>query len=194
MFGYDLRTAVKALVTILPEETPETVTDVYLLGRDTGRSFKLRDCARLELKCLHDEAEGFERWVPAGNVSLPARGRWINSAFSTNAAMPIFSEDEEYDAQAVLSAFRQIGSCPVAVTKHRMKYATDTIRGEHVRLTIEGMDDVESVAVEGTDIRILTRTLRQIGLPEADNVSYPEFLSSWRSRPGERQPDAGTDL
>lgn len=176
VFGTDLEFAHRALDKTLPALGTETLCDVYLLTHDPRQSFKLRGGNMLELKCLRGCSRGFQRWVPAGCVRLPATGQQIAGGFSTWAELPDFTTNQLHDVSDVQSAFRRIGSREVVAHKCRTKYGIEPGQAEHVHLTVDESLKVETIAVEGFNITRLSQVLVRIGLGGRPNVSYPEFL------------------
>lgn len=155
----------------------EERTDVYLLGEDPARSFKLRGRQRLELKLLLGEAEGgCQVWRPAGRCALPATGRLLRARFRAVTGRPDFAPAEVYDPQRVVATFEKHGERPLAVFKRRILFGAGEATVEWARITPDGQGDSVTLALEGEDPQALRQLWHDLGMARRRNVSYPEFL------------------
>jgi hypothetical protein len=140
-------------------------------------SLKLRNGA-LELKTLEGARGPLERWTLAGRVELPAQGselRAMLAAGGLTAAPPERTFADAPELARWLAGRR--GVRVVAVRKRRELYVLPGARAELTALAVRG-SALRSLAVEGEDPNAVLGFVRRLGLPLAQNTSYPRLLRS----------------
>lgn len=169
----DLHRAMQAAFAPLGEDRRE---DVYFLGADPARAWKLRDGRVLDLKCLLGTEGAFERWAPGGQVRLPAPGAEIAGAFGLRCGLPRLDPAARHDAGSVAAAFAATGAQPARAEKRRHRYDALSCRAEFVTVTC-WRGTVDSVAIEGRDRGELQDLLLRLGLRARANLSFPAWLA-----------------
>jgi hypothetical protein len=151
--------------------------DVYFIGPDPARSWKLRRGTGLELKCRLGRSGAFERWAPCARVRLPATGAAIRAAFALQDDLPPLDLGRTQDPAAVAGAFAGSGCEVVQMDKRRSRY--DAVVGTVEVTRIETpMRSAQSVCIEGTDRHELEDLRMRLGLGEWANQSLPDWLAT----------------
>lgn len=150
--------------------------DRYVLVEDVlGASLKLRGRA-LELKTLEGAHGPLERWSLAGRVALPARGHELAAILAGGGLGTAPPERSFADAPGLAGWLAdQAGVRVVVVRKRRQLYVLPEASAELTELEVNGRA-LRSLAVEGEDPGLVLGLVRRLGLPPAENTSYPRLL------------------
>jgi hypothetical protein len=151
--------------------------DLYFVGPEPARSWKLRRGTGLELKCRLGRSGAFERWAPCARVKLPATGATIRAAFALQDDLPPLDLDRTQDAAAVAGAFAGAGCEIVQMEKRRARYDAVIATVECTRIET-ATRSAQSVCIEGTDRHELEDLRMRLGLGEWTNRSLPDWLST----------------
>lgn len=176
IFDTDLSDLHRAMRKAFPCLGQDRREDVYFLGRDPARVWKLRDGQVLDLKCLLGTEGALERWAAAGRVDLPAPGAEIACTFGLRAGLPRLDPAVVHDAAAVAEAFEEDGAEAVRACKRRHLYDAVTCRAEFVTVT-SWRGTAHSIAIEGRDRGELQDLLLRLGLRDRTNTSFPAWLA-----------------
>jgi hypothetical protein len=192
-FGRDLGAIADALCRLATPEPTETTREAYFLRRgDLHHNLKARR-GRLELKTLVETCNGLQRWHPEASVELPAGldddGEPVQTSTSGAAQEPLPAVLVELLGPALrtepgtepqlppdLAALAgriagMSGRAAVHVVKGRRRLQLTDVRGELVQISANGAT-LESIAIEAEDANALHDFAGQVGLADAENVSY----------------------
>jgi hypothetical protein len=152
--------------------------DRYILVEGVvDASLKLRNRA-LELKTLEGAHGPLERWTAAGRVLLPARGSELAAILARGGLTAAPPERSFADAVGLARWLaRREGVRVLAVRKRRQLYVLPGARAELTALAVGGRG-LRSLAVEGEEPAVVLGLVRRLGLPLAENTSYPRLLRS----------------
>jgi hypothetical protein len=175
VFGDDLGKSRDALRQGYRVRGHEMRDDLYLLGGDPARVFKLRDASALDLKRHVAREAAFDRWEALGCVTLPATGADLAATFT---GLPSFDPARVHDAEAVVAAFVHAGHRAIPVRKERTQYEADGCLAEITRVSAGPGVTSWTVAIEGEDKAALEDLRQRLGLAAFQNVSYPQWLGA----------------
>ena len=175
-FGKDFGAAEAAFAALEPELTQES-DEVYLLSPGTDAAVKVR-AGLMDIKELQEvDAAGLQQWRPAMKETFPLpRGEADKVCAELRVSAPWPGTDpfslEEF--LAVLAAPER-GVRAVAVHKRRLHY---TFNGCMVELTevVAAGQTVRTFAIELDDAGRVADTVRDLGLTDRENTSYPRWL------------------
>ena len=175
-FGKDFGAAEAAFAALEPELTQES-DEVYLLSPGTDAAVKVR-AGLMDIKELQEvDAAGLPQWRPAMKETFPLpRGEADKVCAELRVSAPWPGTDpfslEEF--LAVLAAPER-GVRAVAVHKRRLHY---TFNGCMVELTevVAAGQTVRTFAIELDDAGRVADTVRDLGLTDRENTSYPRWL------------------
>jgi exopolyphosphatase / guanosine-5'-triphosphate,3'-diphosphate pyrophosphatase len=177
-FGSDFGAAEETFAAVNPELTQES-DEIYLLSPKTDAAVKIR-AGLMDIKELKEVDEaGLEQWRPAMKETFPlprAEADRVCAELRVSAPSPgadPFSLDEFL---AVLAAPER-GVRSVAVHKLRRHY---TLNGCMVEVTevVAADQTTRTLAVELDDAERVIATVRELGLAERENTSYPRWLKA----------------
>ncbi len=174
----------------LSEPVPEKFwsrqsSEVYLLSpRDQRHNVKLRN-GMLDIKVLLKQENSLDQWDVASKTALTKGVKEIQPLLQQALAYGDLSLNE--DALDELSLVAAVNDHPellaVRVSKVRQGYRIGNCLCEYAEVLINDAK-VYSLAVEAEDPVDIRNTIKQISLPEHDNISYPEAIRriiGWRS-------------
>jgi hypothetical protein len=160
-----------------PLEVRES-TDTYFVSTSTVDANPKARADLLDIKVLVGVSEGFEQWGVRLKAGFP-----IDAALLRTELFPLLGlasadlEREEYSLSQLLAEV--VDAHPdlaaVEVTKRRQMYAVNDCIAEITDATIADRE-IQTVAVESTDLGALTDVRRALGLDGHDNVSYPRAI------------------
>lgn len=161
----------KLLVEMAEPTVEQDIEDCYFLGDDPDWNAKVRD-STLKVKRLVGEERGFELWTSekhrvADAIPEPfdqlfddlhldrvARGK----SFSIEKAVDGLDDDHE--------------ARPVFVTKRRQRFEFGSVKAEVTDITItETGEELQTLAIQGTDLDELVKLRKRLGLKGEDNVA-----------------------
>jgi exopolyphosphatase / guanosine-5'-triphosphate,3'-diphosphate pyrophosphatase len=177
-FGTDFGAAEATFAALEPELTQES-DEVYLLSPDTDAAVKIR-AGLMDIKELEavDEA-GLQQWRPAMKETFPLPQdeaakvcRELRVSAPEQASEPLALEEF-----LALLAAPERGVRAVAVHKRRVHYK---LNGCMVEVTgvVAADQTVRTLAVELDDAARVVDTVRELGLADRENTSYPSWLKA----------------
>jgi exopolyphosphatase / guanosine-5'-triphosphate,3'-diphosphate pyrophosphatase len=176
-FGRSFGGAEQRFEALAPERVQES-DELYLLSSATDANVKVRDDL-LDVKRLeHVDADGLQQWTPVLKADFPVPAAQVAVALeglgaAVKPARDAYSLDEllgeVVGADPVLRAVR--------VHKRRQRY---TIGGCMSELTDLHSDvgDTRTVAVESEDAAAVIAAVRDLGLGDLPNTSFPRGLKA----------------
>jgi exopolyphosphatase / guanosine-5'-triphosphate,3'-diphosphate pyrophosphatase len=150
--------------------------EVYLLSRDTDANVKIRD-RLMDIKTLERvNAEGLEQWRPVMKEEFPLPAAEVARVCAELGVAPIAGL-EAYTLEQLQAELTQPsrGVRVVEVHKRRQRY---TISGCSAEMTdvVAGGRPVRTVAIEHEDPARVLAAVREMGLNQFENISYPRGL------------------
>jgi len=177
-FGAEFGAADAAFAALEPEQVQDS-DETYLLSSGTDAAVKIR-AGLMDVKVLEQVSEtGLEQWRPAMKATFPlarAEAARVCAALDVSAASPgkdAFSLDEFL----ALLAAPQRGARAVAVHKHRLHFTVNECMSEVTEVVAEGKK-VRTLAIEAPDAERVIATVRDLGLCDRENTSYPRWLKA----------------
>ena len=154
--------------------------EIYLLSK-TGENVKVRDDL-MDIKVLREvDAEGLEQWYPVMKASLPAAGRRRRQGRSRRCDSPPPSPSRRdlhaAEFEAELAALAQ----PVrAVKVHKLRTRGTRSGSARPRSPTSRPEAArpKTIAVEGEDAAAVIAAVRELGLGDWLNTSYPKGLAA----------------
>jgi len=196
------------------EQGRDSAVDLYLVGRRTDRSVKVRGGC-IEVKALRERRGELERWEPVVRRRLPLGGAWVRDVLAEH--LGIVLRARRRDRYPLLALLTEIAAPEpqvrdVCVEKHRRRFSRDGARAELTRVAIDGRPfataAVESgvgvgaldggrpfatAAVESADADAAWAFVRRLGLDRWPNESFVRRLRpSISRRPPARTPPDST--
>jgi exopolyphosphatase/guanosine-5'-triphosphate,3'-diphosphate pyrophosphatase len=177
-FGTEFGAADEAVAALEPELTQES-DETYLLSPGTDAAVKIR-AGLMDIKQLEHVGEaGLEQWRPAMKETFPLpRGE----ADKVCAALRVSAPPEGADAYS-LDEFLAVLAAPergvraVAVHKRRLHYTLGGCMTEVTDVEAAGRK-IRTIALESEDAERVAATVRELGLADRGNTSYPRWLKS----------------
>jgi len=177
-FGSDFGAADATFASLEPELTQE-IDEIYLLSPGTFASVKLR-AGLMDVKQLTEVGEaGVEQWRPTMKAAFPlpwGEADKVCAALRVSTPPPgtdAFSADEFL---TVLVA-PECGVRAVAVHKRRLHYTVNGCMSEVTEVVAEGKK-VRTLAIESEDADRVIAAVRELGLADRSNTSYPRWLKA----------------
>jgi exopolyphosphatase/guanosine-5'-triphosphate,3'-diphosphate pyrophosphatase len=177
-FGEEFGAADRVVAALEPELTQES-DEIYLLSPRTNAAVKIR-AGLMDIKQLEHVSEaGLEQWRPVMKETFPLpRGEAEKVCAALGVAAPpsgreAFSLDEFL---ATLAA-PEHGVRAVAVHKRRLHY---TIGGCITEATevVAAEKRTRTLALESEDGERVIAAVRELGLADRENTSYPRWLKA----------------
>lgn len=177
-FGTDFGAAEATFSALVPELTQES-DEVYLLSPGTDAAVKIR-AGLMDIKELREvDADGLQQWRPAMKETFPLpqdEAVKVCRELRVSAPRPA-SEPLTLDEFLSLLAAPERGVRAVPVHKRRLHY---TLNGCMVEVTdvVAAGQTVRTLAVELDDAARVVDTVRELGLADRENTSYPSWLKA----------------
>jgi hypothetical protein len=155
-------------------ETAET----YLVSTATADvNVKVR-ADLLDIKVLVAVRDGFEQWTVHRKAEFPVDAAMVrDDLFPLLGLVPPDLQRDEYSLSQliddVVAAHPDLGA--VNVTKWRRRYTVDDCAAEIADVSIAD-HQLQTAAVESTDLRAVREAYRMLGLDRYDNISYPRAV------------------
>jgi hypothetical protein len=132
----------------------------------------------LDIKWLVDVRDRFEQWTVHRKVEFPVDAAVLaDDLFPLLGLTPPQLQREAYSLAELVGDV--VGSHPdlaaVDVTKRRQMYSVDTCGAEISEVRMAGRQ-LQTIAVESSDLEALREVRRSLGLDTYDNVSYPRAI------------------
>jgi exopolyphosphatase/guanosine-5'-triphosphate,3'-diphosphate pyrophosphatase len=177
-FGSEFGAADEAVAALEPELTQES-DETYLLSPGADAAVKIR-AGLMDIKLLeHVDEAGLEQWRPAMKETFPLpRGE----ADKVCAALRVSAPSADADAYSLeeflaLLAAPERGVQAVAVHKRRLHYTLGGCMTEVTDVVAEGQQ-IRTLALESADALRVAATVRELGLADRGNTSYPRWLKA----------------
>jgi hypothetical protein len=160
-----------------PYEIRESVETYIVSASAIDANPKIRG-DQLDIKVLIASVEGFERWEPQLKASFPISADVLRNEFFRLLRQPAPTLDEEsysFDQFIALIEERADELATVEVVKQRR---ISTVRGciaEFAHVSIAGAD-LQTAAVESTDLEALRDARQLTGLGAYENINYPAAI------------------
>jgi exopolyphosphatase/guanosine-5'-triphosphate,3'-diphosphate pyrophosphatase len=177
-FGAESGAADAAFAALEAEQVQDS-DETYLLSSGTDAAVKIR-AGLMDIKVLEQVSEaGLEQWRPAMKETFPLPR---DEADKVCAALRVGAPPSKKDAfslhefLAVLAAPER-GVRAVAVHKRRLLYTVNGCMSEMTEVVTEGKK-VRTLAIESEDAERVVATVRDLGLSDCENTSYPRWLKA----------------
>ena len=160
-----------------PERVQES-DEVYLVSRVTDANVKVRD-GLLDVKELeHVDADGLEQWTPVLKAEFPVSADQVAAVLDRLGVASEPSRDA-YSLDELLDDVVRVSPDLLAVRVHKRRHRY-TIGGCMSELTDLRTDvgDTRTVAVESEDADAVTAAVRNLGLADLTNTSFPRGLKA----------------
>jgi exopolyphosphatase / guanosine-5'-triphosphate,3'-diphosphate pyrophosphatase len=177
-FGTEFGAADEAVAALEPELTQES-DETYLLSPGTDAAVKVR-AGLMDIKELeHVDEAGLEQWRPAMKETFPLpRGEAERVCAALRVGAPTADRDAySLDEFLALLAAPERGALAVAVHKRRLHYTLGGCMTEVTDVVAEGRR-TRTIALESEDAERVAATVRELGLADRGNTSYPRWLKS----------------
>lgn len=153
-------------------------TETYLVSTTTVEVNPKVRADLLDIKTLARVTEGFEQWGVLRKAEFPVDAGLLRSELFAplGLASPELTREEYSLSQLVdevVAPHQDLAA--VVVSKRREMRAVDTCTGEISAAMIAG-HELQTVAVESTDLAALRELRRSLGLEAEANVSYPRAI------------------
>ena len=180
-FGQNFETAAKRMARLsepVPEKFWERHSDeIYIMSRTNDiNNTKIRD-GKMDIKTLVRTVDGFEQWNPLmkGTFPMPAEmlAKEVFPAFQVS--MPeleryMYSYDEFMEV-----IYKHPDLQAVRVHKMRSGYIVNTTICETGVVLMNG-SRVLTINIESTDLEMMKKTVREIGLEGVENINYLQAI------------------
>jgi exopolyphosphatase/guanosine-5'-triphosphate,3'-diphosphate pyrophosphatase len=177
-FGAELGAADARFAALEPELVQES-DEIYLLSPATEAAVKIR-AGLMDIKQLeHVDEAGLEQWRPAMKETFPLpHGEAVKVCAELGVAAPPPGTDAfSLDAFLAVLADPERGVRAVAVHKVRRHFTFSDCMVEMTAVTAEG-HGARTLAIETTDAGRVFAVVRELGLSERRNTSYPRWLKA----------------
>jgi exopolyphosphatase/guanosine-5'-triphosphate,3'-diphosphate pyrophosphatase len=160
-----------------PERVQES-DEVYLLSRLTDANVKVRD-GLLDVKQLERvDDDGLEQWTPVLKAEFPVPAGQVAAVLERLGVEVELSRDA-YSLDELIGEVA--GGCPdlraVRVHKRRQRYTVGGCMSELTDLHTD-VGDTRTVAVESEDAAAVIAAVRELGLGDLPNTSFPRGLKA----------------
>jgi exopolyphosphatase/guanosine-5'-triphosphate,3'-diphosphate pyrophosphatase len=176
-FGRRFGEAEGRLAGLAPSGVQES-DEIYLLSR-AGGNVKIRD-ALMDIKVLREvNADGLEQWTPVMKAAFPlpaAEAEKVLAELRLPIPRPLRSG---YTLDEFLGQFAAPGATvrAVKVHKRRTRYTVGGCMAELSEVVADGKP-TRTLAVESEDAAGVMRAVRELGLGDYVNTSYPRGLAA----------------
>ena len=168
--------------------------ELYLLS-GAGDNVKVRDDL-MDIKVLQEtNADGLEQWKPVLKAGFPLAAADVQEVFGAlRLPPPALARDTYTLDQFVEELARPAGVRPVRVHKRRARFTTGGCIGELSEVVGDGRP-TRTIAIEATDPAAVIAAVREVGLGDYLNTSYPLALRALLEGAPERYAvvDVGTN-
>jgi exopolyphosphatase/guanosine-5'-triphosphate,3'-diphosphate pyrophosphatase len=158
-----------------PPERVQESDELYILSVARGDTVKVRD-GLMDVKRLEQvDDDGLEQWAPVLKAEFPLSPEKVRSILE-GLHVPVPSLDrDEYDLDDFVGGRSDLLAVPVH--KHRSRYTIGDCMAELTDVTTE-QGSTRTVAVESEDADKVTAVVRELGLADRPNTSYPRGLKA----------------
>ena len=177
-FGTEFGAADEAVAALEPELTQES-DEIYLLSPGADAAVKIRT-GLMDVKVLeHVDEAGLEQWRPAMKETFPLpRGEAEKVCAALRVSAPPAGADAyTLDEFLAVLAAPERGVRAIAVHKRRLHYTLGGCMTEVTDVVADG-EQVRTIALESEDAQRVAATVRELGLADRENTSYPRWLKA----------------
>ena len=157
--------------------------ELYLLSPGCEANVKVRD-GLMDIKVLeHVDAHGLEQWRPVMKAAFPLPAAEVARVCAELRVAPLPSQDLYTLAslQAELThPSREVRA--IEVRKRRQRYTVGGCLAEMTELAADGRT-TRTVAIESEDAARVWSVIREMGLEQFENQSYPRGLRRLLEQP-----------
>ena len=160
-----------------PERVQES-DEVYLVSRLTDANVKVRDDL-LDVKQLeHVDDDGLEQWTPVLKAEFPVTGDQVAAVLDRLGVAVELSRDA-YSLDELIGEVVAAGPelSAVHVHKRRQRYTIGGCMSELTDLETD-VGNTRTVAVESEDAAAVIAAVRDLGLADLPNTSFPRGLKA----------------
>ena len=176
-FG-DRYPAAEARLAALQPSAPKDSDELYLLNGD-GDNVKVRD-ALMDIKVLKQvDPHGLEQWIPVMKRSFPLPAAEVPAVLGALRLTTPSTLRPDYSLEAFLADFTGPGRGvrAVEVHKRRVRYTVGGCMAEFSEVVADGRA-TRTIAVEAEDASAVLAAVRELGLGDYVNTSYPRGLAA----------------
>jgi exopolyphosphatase/guanosine-5'-triphosphate,3'-diphosphate pyrophosphatase len=168
--------------------------ELYLLS-GAGDNVKVR-ADLMDVKVLREvNADGLERWEPVMKAGFPLPAAEVAAVLAAlRIEAPALAREAYTLDEFVEELARPAGVRPVTVDKRRVRYVVGGCTAEVSDVTVDGIP-TRTIAIEGEDAAAVAAAVRDVGLGDWRNTSYPVGLAATLAGAPERYAviDVGTN-
>jgi exopolyphosphatase/guanosine-5'-triphosphate,3'-diphosphate pyrophosphatase len=175
-FGHAFGGAEATVADLVAGDAAES-DELYLLS-GAGDNVKVRDDL-MDIKILQETNEdGLEQWKPVMKAGFPLPAADVRRVFEAlRLPGPTLQRSDYTLDQFVDELARPAGVRPVHVHKKRARFSTGGCIGELSEVVADGRPTT-TIAVEATDPAAVIGVVRELGLGDYLNTSYPKALTA----------------
>jgi hypothetical protein len=176
-FGADLTKVRDAFAKLGTAKAQPKSRETYIVTRlNIESNVKIRG-GKLQVKTLEARSGVLEQWARPLNAEFPVSVQDIEMVVLPALGVDLeLGEDGAFSEGVLLTVVEDQPSLAVQeVVKQRTLYDIGGCVGEFCKLSI-GSETVQTVAIEATDAQAALALLNDIGLGDAANESYAEYL------------------
>ena len=181
----------------LPPGKLQESDELYLLSPSCDASVKIRDDL-MDIKALEQVgAEGLEQWRPVLKAGFPLPAAAVAQVCEALQVAPLPAR-AAYTLEELLAelAHPSRGVRAVSLHKRRQRYSVGGCTGELTNVLAEG-HATRTIAIESEDAAKVVAAVRDLGLGQLENVSYPPGLKrllGWPVSPARAERRAVIDV
>jgi exopolyphosphatase/guanosine-5'-triphosphate,3'-diphosphate pyrophosphatase len=163
---------------VFGRRSPDSVQEsdeLYVLSVARGDTVKVRD-GLLDVKRLEQvNDDGLEQWAPLMKAEFPLSAEQVRSTLE-GLRVPVPQLDrDEYQLDDFVAGRSDLHTVPVH--KHRSRFTIGGCMAELAEVTTDH-GSTRTVAVESEDAARVIAVVRELGLAERPNTSYPRGLKA----------------
>ncbi len=175
-FGENFGDADRRFATLKPGDVQES-DEVYLLSSVSDQNVKVRD-QLMDIKTLEQvNADGLEQWKPVMKAGFPLPAAEVKRVLAAlELESPGLARSDYTLEQFITDLAGSSGQLRVVnVHKKRARYKIEDCMAEMTEVQADGRK-IRTVALESEDPALVIAAVRQLGLGQFQNISYPRGL------------------
>lgn len=174
-FGESFGEADAKYAALAPSDIQET-DELYFLSNASDENVKVR-FDLIDIKTLEQvNADGLEQWKPVMKASFPLASAEVKKVLAALGVQVQSLVRENYTLDQFVSELAGPGGLrAVKVHKKRMRYKVNGCTSEVTDVVADGQK-TRTVALELEDAARVIATVRDMGLSQFPNISYPRGL------------------
>ena len=174
-FGDNFGEADARYAALTPSDVQES-DELYFLSSENDENVKVR-FDLMDIKTLEQvNGDGLEQWKPVMKASFPLPAAEVKKVLEAlGVPVPPLARDTYTLDQFVTELGEPSGLRAVKVHKKRSRYKINGCMSEMTDVTADGRK-TRTVALELEDAARVIATVREIGLSQFPNISYPRGL------------------